>query len=115
MNKLLTVKDLIQQLCDEKGISIYALEKDLGFGHHTIRNWDTARPNSEKLEKVAQFFNVTTDYLLGKEADDETMRIAEELRNSPGKRMLFDSVRDYDEIEIQKVAEFIEMLKGKPE
>ena len=112
----MTPKDRVQELCDSKGISIYALEKELGLGQHTIRKWDKAKPNSDKLEMVASYFGVSTDYLLTgntEDPDDETIRIAEELRRSPGRRMLFHSTRDFDEEEMMSIAKLIDSFKGK--
>lgn len=48
-------------------MSLPALEAELGFGNGTIVKWDKASPNSEKLTKVADYFHVSVDYLLGRE------------------------------------------------
>ena len=40
-------------------------ELQLGFSNGTIRNWINST-NSQSLEKVANYFNVSTDYLLGR-------------------------------------------------
>ncbi len=66
----MTLKDRIRVLANAKGMSLPALEAELGFGNGTIVKWDKASPNSEKLLKVADFFNVTVDYLLGREPND---------------------------------------------
>lgn len=63
----MTLKDRIRELANKKGMSLPALEAELGFGNGTIVKWDKASPNSEKLTKVADYFHVTTDYLLGRE------------------------------------------------
>lgn len=51
----------IQQLCEEKGITITELERIVGIGRGIIRRWDKSSPNSDNLKKVADYFNVTTD------------------------------------------------------
>ncbi|WP_414838453.1 helix-turn-helix domain-containing protein [Carnobacterium sp. TMP28] len=56
----------IKYLSSEKKISIRKLEEDLGYGNGTIRRWDTATPGVDKIRKVADYFNVSTDYLLGR-------------------------------------------------
>lgn len=61
------VIDRIRDLCLKKGISIPKLEEALGFGAGTITRWKKSEPGVDKILKVANFFNVTTDYLLGKE------------------------------------------------
>ena len=58
------LKDRIKALANEKGISLPALEAELGFGNSTIVKWDKSTPNAEKLNAVAKYFNVTMDYLL---------------------------------------------------
>lgn len=60
----MTLKERIKSLADAEGISLPVLESKLGFGNSTIVKWDKSTPNAEKLNKVAQYFNVTMDYLL---------------------------------------------------
>lgn len=54
----------ILQLCEKNNTSIYALEKELGFGKSTISKWRKASPSIENLKKVADFFDVSMDLLL---------------------------------------------------
>lgn len=51
----------------KKGLSQMALAKILGISQQTIGSWETGRtsPDLETLVKIAKFFNVSTDYLLG--------------------------------------------------
>ena len=51
----------------KKGLSQLAFAKILGISQQTIGSWETGRtsPDFETLIKIASFFNVTTDYLLG--------------------------------------------------
>nr|DAE86244.1 MAG TPA: repressor protein [Caudoviricetes sp.] len=56
--------DKIKQLCDENGITIGQLEKELEFGFATIRKWENSSPGVDKLKKVADYFEVTVDYFL---------------------------------------------------
>lgn len=54
-------------LCKEKGISISKMIKDLSLAHGNVTNWNKgAVPKGETLNKIADYFNVSTDYLLGK-------------------------------------------------
>ena len=56
----------IKDLCEEKEISITKLESDLGFGNSSIKKWNgKVCPSADKLLKVAKYFNVSVDYLLG--------------------------------------------------
>jgi transcriptional regulator with XRE-family HTH domain len=56
--------DKIKKLCNEHGISIARLEKELGFGNATIQGWRKSSPTVEKLKSVADYFGVTVDELL---------------------------------------------------
>lgn len=66
----MTLRDRVRALANEKGLSLPALESKLGFGNGTIVKWDKASPNTDKLAKVADFFNVSVDYLLGRDTDE---------------------------------------------
>lgn len=57
----------IKALCEEKQITITELERLVGIGRSTIRNWDKSYPTTDKLQKVADYFRVSIDYLLGRE------------------------------------------------
>lgn len=63
----MTLRDRIRELANKRNMSLPVLEAELGFGNGTIVKWDKASPNSEKLTKVADYFHVSVDYLLGRE------------------------------------------------
>lgn len=56
----------VKKLCQKQGITFAQLEKSLGFGNGTIRKWDTSSPSVDKLEKIADYFQLSTDVLLGR-------------------------------------------------
>ena len=58
------ILDNIRQKCKEDGISMYALERRLGFGNGTVASWATSSPSIDKLKRVADYFGVTVDELL---------------------------------------------------
>lgn len=61
------VYERIKSLCAKKGITIAKLESDLGFGNSSIKKWEkTSSPSIDKIVKVASYFDVSTDYLLGR-------------------------------------------------
>lgn len=62
MNLVQRIKDL----SDEKHITIAELEREAGISNGQIRRWGASSPKVENLEKVADYFNVSTDYLLGR-------------------------------------------------
>lgn len=63
----MSLVERIKLLCDERGETLASLEKKLGFGNATIRKWDNAAPSGDRLAKVADFFDVSIDYLMGRE------------------------------------------------
>ncbi len=85
------------------------LDAELGFGNGTIGKWDRYAPSSDKLQKVANYFEVSTDYLLGRESEDtdEIMELREQLRRQPGMRILFDASKSATKEQLESVAEMI--------
>lgn len=66
------IVEKIRELANKQGYSLTTLEVKLGLGNGTISRWNKNAPNTDKLQKVADFFNVSMDYLLGRsEKDDE--------------------------------------------
>ncbi|MBC2819926.1 XRE family transcriptional regulator [Enterococcus faecalis] len=58
--------DRVKELCKKRGISISELEDNVGFGKNTIYKWKNQSPKAETLQKVADYFDVSVDYLLGR-------------------------------------------------
>lgn len=62
----MTVYERIRILAQEKKMSIAELERTLNLSNGIISKWNKVNPNSGPLSKVADYFNVSTDYLLGR-------------------------------------------------
>lgn len=62
----MSVFDRVKRLAEKQGISIVELEEKLGFGRNSLYSWKTKTPNGDRLKKVADYFHVSTDYLLGR-------------------------------------------------
>lgn len=56
----------IVDLTVQKKMSLAELERSLGFSNGIISTWKKSNPSIDKVEKVANFFHTTTDYLLGR-------------------------------------------------
>ena len=54
----------IKELCKCRGITIQDLETTLGFGTRSIYNWSNHAPSVDKVQKVAEYFGVSTDFLI---------------------------------------------------
>ena len=62
----MTIFERLKKLCEEQKISINDLEDKLKFGRNSLYAWKKKKPNSVNLEKIADYFDVSTDYLLGR-------------------------------------------------
>lgn len=67
MSQDITTVDRIRVLAKGKGMSLPVLESTLGLGNGTVSRWNKSAPNTDKLSKVADYFHVSIDYLLGRE------------------------------------------------
>lgn len=63
------LKDRIFELRIAAGYTQVTLSKKLGVSKQAVSNWenDNIQPSIEMLIRLADTFNVTTDYLLGRE------------------------------------------------
>lgn len=64
----MTLVEKIQELCRRNATTQSALERELNFGKGTISKWDKSSPSADKLQNVADYFHVSTDFLLGRES-----------------------------------------------
>lgn len=67
--------EILKLLRKEKKITQFQLSKNLNVTHGAIAMWETNKrqPDNETLIKIADYFNVTIDYLLGR-SDEPTVR-----------------------------------------
>lgn len=54
----------VKALCEERGVTIWKLERDLGFPHSSIRKWNENEPGIRKVQKVADYLHVPIERLL---------------------------------------------------
>ncbi|WP_193063401.1 helix-turn-helix domain-containing protein [Oceanobacillus oncorhynchi] len=62
----MTTFEIVKKLCEEQKISINDLEESLGYSKNTLYRLKSQKPGSDKLKAIADYFDVTTDYLLGR-------------------------------------------------
>lgn len=67
----MSITSRIKNLAAERKMTIAELERKLEFGSGTISRWDVRNPGIDKIAKVADYFNVSTDYLSGRESYEE--------------------------------------------
>ena len=111
----------IKELREQKGLSQEQLAKIIGVDRTTIVKYETgaSRP-TRYLKRIAHFFDVTTDYLLGNDLqpkkgryyylDPETARIANEMKENPGRRVLFDATKNLSPEKIKQVQDFVNFI-----
>ncbi len=63
----MSIKSRIKDLASTHGVSIAEHERKLNFANGSITKWDKQSPSSERLQAVADYFDVSVDYLLGRE------------------------------------------------
>jgi len=72
-----SLKENVKKLAKERGVSIRKLEQDIGIADKSISKWDKMMPSIDKVEKVAKYFGVTVDSLLGYTGnyDDDLLKL----------------------------------------
>ena len=64
--------EIFLKLLNEKGVTAYKVGKATGIAGSTFTDWKSGRsvPKQEKLQKIADYFGVSLDYLMtGKESN----------------------------------------------
>lgn len=59
-----TIKDRVQFALKNKGVSAFQMEQDLGFAKGYVSKLDKASPSADKLEKIADYLQVSMDWLV---------------------------------------------------
>lgn len=71
----MSVKENIQKII--KGRTTQGkIEKDLGLASRTISSWEHGMPSVENLIAVADYLNVSTDLILGRELQSDSQEDA---------------------------------------
>lgn len=102
----MTPFDRVKKLADKQKISIVQLEEKLGFGRNSLYSWKKKTPNGASLSKVADYFGVSTDYLLGRDVNNMVNPDNEKIT-------LIASHVDDDvtEEEMQDILKYIDLIK----
>ncbi len=64
---MIKFKERLKELRNEINLSQAQLAKELDVSQRCISSWETGfrQPDLKTLEKIAKYFNVSADYLLG--------------------------------------------------
>ncbi|AEM79783.1 helix-turn-helix domain-containing protein [Thermoanaerobacter wiegelii] len=123
----MTFSDRLKELRKEKNLTQEDLAKILGISRSTIAGYETERkePDYETLKKIADFFNVSIDYLLGRtdirspvdeitEAvsdDPELLEFWNELKDREDLKLLFKQTKKLSPKEIKQIIRIIKAIE----
>lgn len=93
--------EIVKNLCEKQGISLNTLEEKLELGKNSLYGLKRNQPSAERLQQIADYFNVSTDYLLGR-TDNPT--IAKDTVTTPDGRV----------IDLSNLRERVVLFDGKP-
>ncbi|MCJ0602231.1 helix-turn-helix domain-containing protein [Enterococcus cecorum] len=83
--------DRVDGLINEHSMTRAELERKTGLSAGSIRNWNKSIPSVDKLKKVADYFDVSVDYLL-----DRTEQKAIESDMDTKLERMMDNAMSYD-------------------
>lgn len=98
----MTILDRIRSLANDRKVTLAELERNLNFSNGSLRKWETSTPSGDKIEKIADYFNISTDYLLGR-TDNPTIANKKEQFFFEGK-----------EVDVEELASTAMRFNGKP-
>ncbi len=107
-------------LCKERGLSPTAATVSIGVSRGSVTAWRKGErlPSASVLQKIADFFDVTVDYLLSDGAqsttaeDDESLNeYLNELKNREDMRILFSLASGATKEEVMQAVKIIEALR----
>ena len=91
----------IKELAKKRGIPLSKLEESLGYSTNYFYTLKTKTPNAERLQEIADYFNVSTDYLLGR---TDNPAIAKDTVTTPDGRV----------VDLSNLRERVVLFDGKP-
>jgi len=118
--------DTFDKLCRMRGVTAYRVAKETGVTTSTLSSWKAGRyvPKDEKLQKLADYFNIPVQYLrTGEKPNDidkecayllEKAKIDAE-RIMPGLGFIIDSFQVLDGNDRREVLELIKVKLKKYE
>lgn len=63
------IYESIKNVAKSKGCSITKMEKDLNLGKSVVSKYDEHAPSIEKIVKIADYFGVSVDTLIGRKTE----------------------------------------------
>ena len=111
--------DLFCRLCQEKGVSPTRATIEIGLSRTIGTKWKKtgATPQGDTLQKIADYFGVSVDYLLGNEEKPASQEADELIKSDPLAGQLFAAYgrvkEEFSQAEIDDITMIMEMLAEK--
>lgn len=114
----MTMYEIYEKLRDAKGYTNADVGRATGVSTATLSQWKTGRytPKMDKLEKIASFLHVPTEYLItGKlpSLDCDATKIAQYVIDNDTVRLIVEGVQGLNEREREWVLEAIQFINKK--
>ena len=112
---LVDIVQNILKLAKEKKITNQQLCKILETNPNKIYDWKIgkSKPSAEDVSKLADCFDVSTDYLLGRTDNSHTEELPSADALTPSQQKLVDYASDLSNEELKETLNFIGYLKAK--
>lgn len=114
--------DKILSLLTEKGIQQKTFAENIGVTKHTITDWKNGRSKSymKYIDKIADFFDVSADYLLEKTDDKsplpkEAINIFDNVDMNAFSRQLYEQLTREERKKVQEYILFLISQRQKNE
>ncbi|MEB5733447.1 helix-turn-helix domain-containing protein [Enterococcus hirae] len=85
----------IKELAKQQGKSLNKIEEELGYGKNVLYRLKDSKPSAERLEELANYFDVSVDYLLGRTDSPKNSTKYSKTKDLTVEEAL-DSVMSYD-------------------
>lgn len=120
-----TLYERIAMLCKSKNVSPSRMCLDLGLSKSTMSDMKAGRTKgitTATAQKMATYFGVSVDFLLGEEEQNEKPLVNEDkelteyleiLKTRPEMRMLFQLSKDATKEDVEAAVRIIEALRNK--
>ncbi|EKS9965061.1 helix-turn-helix transcriptional regulator [Enterococcus faecalis] len=103
----------ISYLAKKQGLSVFDLAEKLNLSRNSIYSWKKSSPKAETLEKVAEYFDVTTDYLLGR-TDNPNSDNLEEDEITTFFRVNTEDLTESEKDQLrEELKEYLEFMKSR--
>ena len=67
----MSIYERVISLCSQFNTDKTSVERACGFSQNSINKWQKSAPSIDKIIKVADYFGVSVDYLLGRSVQTE--------------------------------------------